>query len=377
MDLGLETLLSQRRQTLMMRLYFHTFQEAATDAMMKMAMGRRVNIQILAQNSHISVVQIISLAHSTRTTTRIGIGELARRGDLPNSFAFCKEHIRRKHKLKEFQCERCLRQFTSENEYKLHIDNISKCEILKHGKIGQATYGVLSSRSLYKGMNPESRWIVTYCLLFLTEGTVPSPYFDDRSNYELTWSDGHILDRIRRKFPRKTESTIHRLYSVPQCLQPENSMLDKYICRTGESAFGDLHGSSPPQPLDNIAKPGILDRDDFESSNPNPDVLSWEETSSDKDFHCGQGELISGKQPNSTTERPKDIGISWLPPSVNNFSDVEMSETLGVHLSPLDESMSSVASPSMRSSDYEFSEQHQNLNHEFSMHHLTTAEQDE
>jgi hypothetical protein len=68
-----------------------------------------------------------------------------------------------------------LSQFASENEYNLHVDSTMKCAIVNYDKTGQATYGVLSSRSLYRGMDPEKRWIQTYCLLFPSEGTVPSP----------------------------------------------------------------------------------------------------------------------------------------------------------------------------------------------------------
>ncbi|CAI6094826.1 unnamed protein product [Clonostachys chloroleuca] len=111
------------------------------------------------------------------------------------------EHIKRRHTLNKLQCDRCLSQFASEHEYNLHIDSTSKCKLLIQGKIGKATYGVLSSRSLYRGIDPEKRWIQTYCLLFPSEGTVPSPYFEDRCHYALSWDDGHVLDHIRTRFP--------------------------------------------------------------------------------------------------------------------------------------------------------------------------------
>ncbi|CAI6043553.1 unnamed protein product [Clonostachys chloroleuca] len=287
------------------------------------------------------------------------------------------EHIKRKHKLKELQCERCLHQSASEHEHRLHVDSTEKCEIRKHGKIGQTKYEVLSSRSFYKGMSPEKRWRLTYCLLFITEGAVPSPYYEDWSSYELAWSDGHVLDHIRRRFSGETESTIQHLYSVLQSPQAENSILDEYLRRTGEGASEDLHWPRPSQPLASIPGPGILDRDAVESSPPNHDVLSWEETSSKEEIYCGQGELVLGKHPNRTAERPENTGTSWSSLSESQFSDVEMSKTRDVHLSSLDEFMSSITSPSIRSSDYEFSEQHQNLNHELTMHHIKMAMQDE
>lgn len=170
------------------------------------------------------------------------------------------------------------------------------------------------------------------------------------------------------RFPSETESAVQQLHSVlqyPQA-QAENSIMDECIRKTGE-AVEDLNESRPTQPADHIAEPEILNQDNFQLSHPYHDALSWEGTSSIKGFECGQWDPVLGKYPSKTKDGPGNICISGSPPPENAFSHVEISETCDTHLS----------SPSVTSSGHESSEQHQNLNHEFTLHQLAMAVQNE
>ncbi|CAG9970380.1 unnamed protein product [Clonostachys byssicola] len=276
------------------------------------------------------------------------------------------EHIKRAHTLNKLQCDRCLSQFTSEHQYDLHVGSTSICEMLNHGKIGQATYGVLSSRSLYRGMDPEKRWIQTYCLLFPSEGTVPSPYYEDRCHYPLSWDDAHLLDYIRMRFPSENESTVPQLDTFLQYPPAENSLMDENIRKIGEVSE-DFNGPRPTQPADHITEPEILNQDNPQLSHPYNDTLSREGTLSTEGFDCGQWEPVLGRYPNKTKDGLGNICVLGSPPPENTFSHVAISETCDTHLS----------SPSIRSSGHESSEQHQNLNHEFTLHQLATAVQNE
>ena len=86
-----------------------------------------------------------------------------------------REHILRRHKPSDFQCDRCYDNFESRETFQVHILQSTACAIRnQRERITKSQEELLKKRGK-KFVNSEERWVEIFKTLFPEECDIPSP----------------------------------------------------------------------------------------------------------------------------------------------------------------------------------------------------------
>ncbi|KAF4470684.1 hypothetical protein FALBO_2398 [Fusarium albosuccineum] len=93
-----------------------------------------------------------------------------------------KEHIFRRHKLPEHQCQRCYEDFGNKTSLHDHQRSNPPCQTKEPPKmkgINEKQEKALKSRKMYqKSLTEEEKWTEIYKILFPEDHPIPSPYYE-------------------------------------------------------------------------------------------------------------------------------------------------------------------------------------------------------
>ncbi|KAI9642097.1 hypothetical protein NHQ30_009968 [Ciborinia camelliae] len=145
---------------------------------------------------------------------------LARIENMTLKIARVKGHLYRHHRI--FQCQRCKRLFSNQQEVNDHLKQQEACELLKDvqedGITNEMVERLRSKKKTHRSQSEEDRWKEMYRIIFPTEA-VPDPFFEEIQEDFVQSLDFQQLadyeEYCRRELPRAVrvalEETINSL----------------------------------------------------------------------------------------------------------------------------------------------------------------------
>ncbi|CAD6444602.1 f8c9ece0-bf87-47e0-874a-78644042707a [Sclerotinia trifoliorum] len=166
-----------------------------------------------------------------------------------DSVARVKGHLYRHHRI--FQCQRCKRLFSDQQEVNDHLKQAEACELSKDVQDDGITNEIMeklrSKKKTHRSQSEEDRWKEMYRTIFSTD-VIPDPYFEEVQEdfmqslnaQQLTDYEEYCRQELPRIVKAELEETINSLEK-----QLKHKLLE-IICNAQDRVFASYRSSSIP-----------------------------------------------------------------------------------------------------------------------------------
>ncbi|KAJ3548026.1 hypothetical protein NM208_g1212 [Fusarium decemcellulare] len=163
-----------------------------------------------------------------------------------------KEHIFRRHKLPEHQCQRCYEDFGNKTLLHDHQRANPPCQTKEPPKmkgINEKQEKALKSRKMYqKSLTEEEKWTEIYKILFPDDAPIPSPYYEpELPDYYRSW----LMRQLPGLVSKQLSDNRSELALDPEALRQIEGAVQHALRDSlpGMHGFGEKKGNSSSKAL--------------------------------------------------------------------------------------------------------------------------------